>query len=114
MSYCNLCITLHCIPWQRGAEDAHADTESSIVRNAEVMESLSVRNAEGRESPIMRKPNTRAYLCELKSRRSPKRSILVRNAEGMESPIVRNAEGILIYLKNSVLSSKNDAGLAGV
>ena len=53
-------------------------------------------------------------LCELKSRRSPKRSPFVRKAEGMESSIMHNAEGILIYLKNIVLSSKNDAGIAGV
>jgi len=32
----------------------------------------------------------------------------------MENAIVLNAEGILIYLKNIVLSRKNDAGLAGV
>ena len=52
----------------------------------------------------------RAYLCELKSRRSPKRSLFVRKAEGMESPIVHNAEGIA----GIALSDKNDAGIAGV
>ena len=73
-----------------------------------------MQNAEGMESPFVRKPKARAYLCELKSRRSPKRSPLVRKAEGMEGPIVHNAEGILIYLKNIVLSIKNDVGLACV
>jgi len=49
-----------------------------------------------------------------KESKVPKRSPFVRKAEGMESSIVHNAEGILIYLKNIVLSSKNDAGIAGV
>ena len=82
------------------------------AQSAEGIQSPIVRNAEGMESPFERK--ARAYLCELKSRRSPKISPFVRNVEGMENPIVLNAEGILIYLKNIVLSRKNDAGLAGV
>jgi hypothetical protein len=73
-----------------------------------------MRNAEGMESPFRRKPKARAYLFELKSRRSPKRSPFVRKTEGMESPILHNTEDILIYFKNIVLSSKNDAGLACV
>ena len=70
------------------------------------MESPIVRDAVGMESPIVRKPKARAHLCELKSRRSPKRSPFVRKDEGMESPIVHNAEVVLIYLENIFLSSK--------
>ena len=54
------------------------------AQSAEGIQSPIVRNAEGMESPLVRK--ARAYLCELKSRRSPKRSPFVRKAEGMESP----------------------------
>jgi len=56
------------------------------AQSAEGIHSPIMRNAEGMESPFMRKPKARAYLCELKSRRSPKRSPFVRKAEGMESP----------------------------
>jgi hypothetical protein len=77
--------------------------QSPIVWNAEGMESPSEWNAEGIESPFVRNPKARAYLCELKSRRSPKLS-----------PFVWKAEGILVYLKNISLSNKNDAGIACV
>ena len=60
--------------------------QSPIVRNAEGMERPSAQSAEGMESPFMRKPKARAYLCELKSQRSPKLSPFVRKAECMESP----------------------------
>ena len=76
------------------------------AQSAEGMESPIVRDAVGMESPIVRKPKARAHLCELKSRRSHKRSPFVRKDGGMESPIVHNAEGILIYLENIFLSSK--------
>ena len=84
---------LHCIALQWGANDAHADMESPSVRKAEGIESPSVRKTEGMKSPLVRKPRAGAYLCELKSRRSPKRSPFVRKGEGMESPIVHNDEG---------------------
>ena len=84
------------------------------TQSAEGIQSHIVRNAEGMENLFVRKPKTMAYLCELKRRRSPKKSSFVRNAEGMQSPIVHNVEGILIYLKNIALSNKNDAGVAGV
>ena len=84
------------------------------AQSAEGIQSPILRNAKVMENPFGRKAKARAYLCELKSRRSPKRSPLMRKAEGMEGPIVHNAEGILIYLKNIVLSSKNDAGIAGI
>ena len=95
------------------AQSAEAIQRPS-AQSAEGNQSPIVRNAEGMESPFVRKPKARAYLCELKSRKSPKRSPFVRKAEGMESPIVHNAKGILIYLKNIVLSSKNDVGIVGV
>jgi hypothetical protein len=69
------------------------------AQSAEGIQSPIVRNAEGMENPFVRKPKARAYLCELNSRRSPKRSHFVRKAGGMESPIMHNAEGILIYFE---------------
>ena len=56
------------------------------AQSAEGIQSPIVRNAEGMESPFVWKAKVRAYLCELKSRRSPKKSPFVRKAEGMESP----------------------------
>ena len=56
------------------------------AQSAEGIQSPIVWNAEGMESPFVWKAKVRAYLCELKSRRSPKRSPFVRKAEGMESP----------------------------
>ena len=91
-----------------------SQSKRPFAQSAEGIQSPIVQNAEGMESPFARKPKARAYLCELKSRKSPKRSPFVQQAEGMESPIVHNAKGILIYLKNIVLSSKNDARIAGV
>ena len=55
------------------------------AQSAEGIQSPIVQNVEVMKSPFVRKPKTRAYLCELKSRRSPKRSLFVRKAEGMES-----------------------------
>ena len=94
---------LHCIAWQRGAEDAHADMESPIVRDAEGMESL-----------IVRKTKAMAYLCELKSRRSPKRSLFCAKSRRHGKSFGNNAEGILVCLKNIAFSSKIDASIAGV
>ena len=56
------------------------------TQSAEGIQSPIVRNAEGMESPFVRKTKAMAYLCELKSRRSPKRSPFVWKAKGMESP----------------------------
>ena len=83
-----------------------SQTKRPSAQSAEGIQSPIVRNAKGMENPFVRKPKARAYLCELNSRRSPKRSPFVRKAGGMESPIVHNAEGILIDLKNIVISSK--------
>ena len=73
------------------------------AQSTEGNQSPIVRNAEGMGSPFVWKEKVRTYLCELKSRRSPKLS-----------PSVWKAEGILVYLKNISLSSKNDAGIACV
>ena len=62
-----------------------SQSKKPSAQSAEGIQSLIVRNAEDMESPSARKAKVRAYLCELKSLRSPKKSHFVRKAEGMES-----------------------------
>ena len=56
--------------WKRPSAQSTESIQRPSVQSAEGNQSPIMRNAEGMESPFVWRAKVRAYLCELKSRRS--------------------------------------------